>query len=86
MSLTKDDRDIVALIAKEVAQEVSKEFAAAQTQAMNALIDHHKDTCPHGRKLLESKWFLAGIGAVLTLLSAGGSAIGSIITKLVTGP
>jgi hypothetical protein len=76
----------VAWIAKEVAEKIAKEFAKAQGQAMAQMIAHHQETCPHGRQLFGSKRFLLGLLVGLGLLTAGGSALGSVFIKLLTGP
>lgn len=82
MSLTKDDRDIVELIATKVAEK----FGEAQSNAMQVLIEHHQSTCPHGRQLFASKKFVLGMMVGLGALSAGGSAVGSVLMKVLTGP
>ena len=82
MAITKDDREIIRLIANEVANEVASKFAESQRETMSMMISHHQETCPHGRKLLESKWFLAGVCCVVVILTAGGSALGTMLMKI----
>jgi len=81
MSLTKDDRDVVELIATKVAEK----FGEAQARSMEMMLNHHQETCPHGRQLLESKWVLIGIGFALVLLTTGSSALGGLLLKILGG-
>lgn len=86
VTLTQADQRIVAWIAREIAEELGEKLAAAQTKAMAQMIAHHQETCPHGRQLFGSKRFLLGLLVGLGLLTAGGSAVGSVLMKLLTGP
>jgi hypothetical protein len=81
MALTDQDRESIELIATRIAEK----FAAVQAKGMQELIRLHEENCPTGRKLLESKRFLAGIAAAYVMLTAGGSALGTVILKLLTG-
>lgn len=85
VTLTAADQQIVRWIAREVAESLGKEFAAAQGKAMAQMIEVHKATCPAGQQLFGSKRFVLGLLAGLGLLTAGGSALGSVLIKLLTG-
>jgi hypothetical protein len=85
MAMTQQDREMVELIAREVACEVGKELGRAQTAAVAQMLELHTASCPHGRRLLESRWFLAGIAALGLVVCGGGSALGQIVLRLLTG-
>jgi len=71
MPLSENDKEWVKLIAREIAFAVNK-----------AVIIEHIKSCPHGKALLMSKWFLIGICLGPGII--GGSA-GFAIAKLLAG-
>lgn len=92
MALTEQDRETIKLLAFEIGErfaeaqsEALEKMGDSQRQAVTAMLEHHQATCPHGRRLLESGWFMAGAAAVFVLLSAGGSALGAWFLKVLTG-
>jgi hypothetical protein len=85
VTLTPADQQIVRWIAKEVAESLGKEFAAAQGKAMAQMIELHKATCVTSQQWFGSRRFLLGLLVGLGLLTAGGSALGSVLIKLLTG-
>lgn len=92
MALTEQDRDTIKLLATEIGErfaesqsEALEKMAANQRQAVADMLDHHQATCPHGRRLLESRWFVAGVAAVFLAVTTGGSVLGGWLLKLFTG-
>ncbi|MEN6333780.1 MAG: hypothetical protein ABFE01_05925 [Phycisphaerales bacterium] len=92
MPLTEQDRDTIKLLAFEIGErfaesqsEALEKMAESQRKAVELMIEHHQATCPHGRKLLESRWFLAGVAAVFLCVTTGGSLLGGWILKVLTG-
>ncbi|MEN6336642.1 MAG: hypothetical protein ABFE13_06230 [Phycisphaerales bacterium] len=92
MALTEQDRDTIKLLAFEIGErfaesqsEALEKMAESQRQAVQMMIENHQATCPHGRKLLESRWFLAGVAAVFLVVTTGGSLLGGWILKVLTG-
>lgn len=60
MMLSKDDREWVKLISREVAFKVNKEVLA-----------EHIKTCPHGKSILITKCLLVGVCIGSGLISSG---------------
>ena len=85
VTLTQADQQIVRWIAKEVADSLGKEIAAAQGEAMAQMIELHKATCQTSQQWFGSKRFLVGLLVGLGALTAGGSALGSALIKLLMG-
>lgn len=92
MPLTEQDRDTIKLLALEIGErfaesqsEALEKMAEAQRQAVELMLENHQATCPHGRSLLESRWFLAGVAAVFLFVTTGGSLLGGWILKVLTG-
>lgn len=71
MALSQDDKDWVKLISREVAFQVNKEVIAS-----------HIKSCPHGKTLLASKWFLMGV-CIGSGFAGGGLALG--VAKIIVG-
>ena len=86
VTLTQADQQIVRWIAKEVADSLGQEFAAAQGEAMAQMIELHKVTCATSQQWFGSKRFLVGLLVGLGLLTAASSALGSVFIWLLTGP
>ncbi len=64
MALTKEDKDWIKLLARDVAFKVNKEVLVT-----------HIASCPHGQKMVVGKWLIVGIFvgcAVASGLGAGG--------------
>lgn len=61
MPLTKQERDLIRLEAKDIAFAVCKEV----------MVEHTK-ICPHGKAIYASKWFALGIFATSGMLGGGG--------------
>ena len=87
MALTEQDRDSIRFLATEIGEKfheaqalAMEKMAVQQRQAVEALIEHHQAVCPHGRRVMESKWFIAGALGVLTLLTTVGSLLGGILS------
>ena len=59
MSLSEGDKDTCREIAREIITEVIK---------------YHIESCPHGKTLMASKWFLVGI-CIGSGLAGGGVAL-----------
>ncbi len=92
MAITDQDRDSIELIATRVGEtfhasqmEMVEKMLDGQMTAVQRMIEHHQTACPHGRRLLQSRFFLAGAIAGLLLVTAGGSALGSVLLKLLAG-
>ena len=69
MPLSKQDRDWVKLIAKELAFKVNKET-----------LELHINSCPYGKKLLFGKASLIGVCVAVGTLSTG---VGFGLAKLI---
>ena len=71
MPLSDQDREWVQLTARELVYQVTKDVIAA-----------HIKSCPHGKFLLTSKWFLIGF-----CLGPGviGGGVGALTIKLLAG-
>jgi hypothetical protein len=68
LMLTEDDKEWVKLVAEKLFQDLMPRIIAA-----------HVLSCPHGKTLLISRWFLVGMMAGSGL--AGGS-IGALVVKV----
>jgi hypothetical protein len=72
VALTDQDRETIELIASRVAEK----FSESQAAAVQAMIDHHRDTCPHGRRLRDTRFFvIGGICVVLILVKDAAAAL-----------
>ena len=71
MTLSSDDKEWVKLITAKIVGDVQKE-----------IIKEHTLSCPYGKMLSNSKWFIAGLIAGPAVVGGG---VGFGLAKLFTG-
>jgi len=75
MSLTEQDREYIREVAINSATEVSERI-------IEHMLKWHTEACPHGKKILASKWCF--LGACLGS-GVGGGGLAAVLVKVFFG-